>query len=398
VQADGFEAIVRKFGRKASKQLLVKLADMLSRQIGNAGIACRIKAHRFGVLIYSGDQDEASSYLQRFRRSVEEARCVLKGESFFLTVSAGVVTLDRETQDFDAAMSLAETALLAAAGAGGNRVEVVPEATAAAEPEIVSAGETNISELIEQGRLFLRAQRIHPLKLPTIHTYHEILLGVRGPDGATLPPGPVVATAERRGQVGELDRWVIREALTWMMAAPERLAHAAGYSLNLSGVTLSDEKLIHDILELLSSTRVPPGKVTFEITETAGIDSLPTARNFLNALQDQGCKFSLDDFGVGHASFAYLRSLPVDKIKIDGMFIKDLALNPNDRAVVQSITEVAHFMGRHTVAEFVENDEILGIVREIGVDYVQGYGIEKPRAIDELILPPPPLALFEAEP
>ena len=125
----------------------------------------------------------------------------------------------------------------------------------------------------------------------------------------------------------------------------------------------------------------------FEVTETAGIDSLSVAQSFVRELRKIGCRFSLDDFGVGHASFAYLRNLPVDKIKIDGMFVKDLTTNPNDYAVVRSINEIAKFMGRLTVAEFVENEETLAVLRRLGVDYGQGFGIEKPKPIDEILCP-----------
>ncbi len=127
--------------------------------------------------------------------------------------------------------------------------------------------------------------------------------------------------------------------------------------------------------------------ILFEVTETAGIDSLSVAQNFVRELRKLGCRFSLDDFGVGHASFAYLRNLPVDKIKIDGMFVKDLLTNPNDYAVVRSISEIAKFMDRLTVAEYVENDEILAVVKRLGIDYAQGFGIEKPKPIDEIVVP-----------
>ena len=386
VQLDDFSAIHSRCGRRVTKQLLRKLANMLRRQVDEAGLVCRIKGHRFGILIQSGDRegrdhpDAALSSLRRrstlcFPRQTfsDHRQCRSDG----LESSAD----SDSSQDV---MANAESSLAKAISDGGNRVEV-PE-PANHDQLVTDAEEPSVTKLIRVGRLALRAQRVEPLTSGLL-PYYEILLGVREPDGRLAPPGRVIAAAEQRDQIGQLDRWVLQESMTWMMAEPIRLEGISGYAMNLSGITLSDEHLLEYVVSCIKRTGAPAEKLIFEITETAGIDSLSVAQSFVRELRELGCRFSLDDFGVGHASFAYLRNLPVDKIKIDGMFVKDLTTNPNDYAVVRSINEIAKFMDRLTVAEFVENDETLAVLKRLGIDYAQGFGIEKPKPIDEIMVP-----------
>ena len=380
IQVDEFEQIAHACGRGPAKQLLKKLAGMLERLIGDSGLVCRVKDHRFGVLVTDCAAADMMHLFKRYARAVEEARCVYKGKPFPMTVSMGLAQLETELKDTAAAFKAAGHALQEAVTAGGNRLELYQ-----ADTRMDTDGEPAVRELIEAGRLGLRAQRVQPIDPESgLLPYYEVLLGVRDHQQCLLPPGSVIAAAERRGEIFELDQWVIRETFTWMMGGEERLQQVAGYAINLSGLSLSDQRLLPYVLELLTELRVPTDKVIFEVTETAAIDQLSVAQAFIHTLQDRGCGFSLDDFGVGHGSFAYLRNLPVDKIKIDGMFVKDLCDNANDRAVVKSINEIARFMERITVAEFVENDDIMAVLRELGVDYAQGYGVEKPRPILEL--------------
>ena len=383
VQLDDFTDIHARCGRRLTKELLRKLANMLRRQVDEAGLVCRMKGHRFGILIQSGDHEDVVTLMQRYRRSVEESRCVFKGKPFPITVSAGLIAVEPYTDSTSLkdVMTAAEATLLEASNAGGNRLEV--RETTRHSHLTVQSQEPSVTELIREDRLALRAQRVQPIT-DGLLPYYEILLGVREPDGALGLPRTVIAAAEQRGQMGQLDRWVLQESMSWMTAQPQRVDGHGGYAINLSGSSLSDEHLLAYVVSCIERTGVPPKKMTFEVTETAGIDSLSVAQKFVHELRKIGCGFSLDDFGVGHASFAYLRNLPVDRIKIDGMFVKDITTNPNDYAVVRSINEIAKFMERLTVAEFVENAEILAILTRLGVNYAQGYGIEKPKPIDDI--------------
>lgn len=389
VDIDDFEKVRHACGRRPAKQLLHKLGQMLERLVGAAGLVCRIKGHRFAALITEGDEDDAAALFARFTRAVSEARCVFKGKPFRVTVSLGLITITPDIEDVTGAFTLAEQALETAIAGGGNKLHQHSIAVA----DCSGRDEPTVAELIRNNKFALRAQRVEPIdpQSSELLPYYEILLGVFYSTGALRPPGRVIDIAERRGEVFTLDRWVVQETINSMAADRAQLKTVTGYAINLSGLSLSEEGLLPYVMNLLTTLRVPPGKVFFEVTETAAIDKISVAQHFIHSLKEIGCKFSLDDFGVGHGSFAYLRNLPVDKIKIGGMFVKDLCENRNDRAVVKSINEIAHFMGRITVAEFVENDDILAVLRKLGVDYAQGYGIEKPMPIIELVWPGQPL-------
>ena len=191
-------------------------------------------------------------------------------------------------------------------------------------------------------------------------------------------PGQFLQAAERNGMMREVDLWVIRNALRWMAENPAKVDAVDGYSINVSGLTLADEKLVDVMRKIIADARVPADKIVFEVTEGSTIESLPVAVNFIHAMKDYGCRFSLDKFGSGEASLAHLEALPIDYVKIDGSLVRDIAADPRDLMVVRSLNEIGHFLGRRTVAECVESREVLMRLRQIGVDYAQGFDIEKP--------------------
>ncbi len=183
----------------------------------------------------------------------------------------------------------------------------------------------------------------------------------------------------------DLDRWVIRNAFRWIADNEDALLGIGSFSVNLSGSSLNDEDLFDFIRHQVRETGLPTQKVCFEITETAGISNLSDAAEFINTIKDFGFRFSLDDFGSGMSSYTYLKNLPVDYLKIDGAFIRDLVNSPSDYAVTKSVCEIGHFMGKKVIAEYVENQDTVSVLREIGVDYAQGYGIERPMKLAELL-------------
>jgi EAL domain-containing protein (putative c-di-GMP-specific phosphodiesterase class I) len=185
--------------------------------------------------------------------------------------------------------------------------------------------------------------------------------------------------------MGAIDRWVIKNAFKWIASNILKLDDLGAFSINISGNSLTEDDFMEFVLEQFNETRLPTSKICFEITETAAIGSLDDAIEFMEKMKVIGVEFSLDDFGTGLSSYSYLRNLPVDYLKIDGVFVKDIKTNPSDYAVVKSINEIGHFMGKKTIAEYVEDDEILEILREIGVDFAQGYGIEKKMPITQLL-------------
>ncbi len=206
----------------------------------------------------------------------------------------------------------------------------------------------------------------------------------RDDNGNIVPPGAFLPAAERYNLASELDRWVISNLFEWIANKPGFLDNLSLCSINLSGLSLSDETMLAFIFEQFAKWAIPEHKICFEMTETAAIANLSHATQFINELREQGCLFSLDDFGSGLSSFAYLKNLPVDYLKIDGLFVKDILDDKVDLAMVKSINEVGHVMDKKTIAEFVENEQIFNLLNELGVDYAQGYGVGKPVPLEEL--------------
>jgi EAL domain-containing protein (putative c-di-GMP-specific phosphodiesterase class I) len=204
---------------------------------------------------------------------------------------------------------------------------------------------------------------------------------MRDETDAVIPPGAFLPAAERYGLMPLVDRWVIQRAFQWLSSHPSHLQDLEYCAINLSGTSISDERFLDFLVGQFSSLRIPAGKICFEITETAAIANLVKASNFISTLNEIGCSFALDDFGSGMSSFAYLKKLPVDFLKIEGMFVRDIGSDPVDFAMVKSINELGHAMGKRTIAEFVESREIMEKLLEIGVDYVQGYGIARPEPL-----------------
>ena len=218
--------------------------------------------------------------------------------------------------------------------------------------------------------------------------HYELLLRIKDDNGVMIAPGAFLPAAERYNLIVELDRWVVTEAIRMLEEYPAFMQGVEFISINLSGQTLSDQSFLDFLLTSLQNTVFDGAKICFEITETAAIANLNVAQKFIQALQQMGCKFALDDFGSGLSSFAYLKNLAVDYLKIDGMFIKEIVSDEITHAMVKSINDIGHVMGMKTIAEFVENEAIEEIVRELGVDYAQGYGIEKPQPLSDILAKP----------
>lgn len=214
--------------------------------------------------------------------------------------------------------------------------------------------------------------------------HYEILLGLCDAEGKTQLPGEFIQACALYGRAIKIDRWVIENTFKWVAANKRRLTRLSSFSINVSAQSLSDEETLSFVLNQFTRSRLPAGKVLFEVTETPAIQSLSNAENFILVLKEYGCRLLLDDFGTGHSSYSYLKHLPIDYVKIDGMFIKDIVENENDQTIVKSINEVGHFMGKKTIAEYVGNAQILEHLRSIGVDYGQGFAIEKPHLLVDL--------------
>lgn len=383
VDLDQFKVINNNCGHEAGNRLLKDLAGVVVAAAGKEAEVARLGGDEFAVLAPAAG---SAPLAERLLHAIEGYRFSADDRSYPVAASAGVVHLDGTIVVAGELMKAAEAACYAAKEAGRNRAHVYRAGDAAlAERDDIMQWVSRLNQAIDNNRLQLRCQRIEPVDPESgLKPHYEILIAIEDEAGEFIPPSAFMQAAERYNRMHAVDRWVINNVLDWMHANPQKLEGIGGFSINLSGQSLNDAKLTRFIIDKCAASAVARELVTFEVTETAAIANLQDAVEFIRELQAIGCRFSLDDFGSGLSSYSYLKNLPVDFVKIDGAFVRDLHRSAEDYMMVRSINEMAHFMGKRTVAEYVENDDILAALREIGVDYAQGYGIERPKPLSTL--------------
>ncbi len=374
---DNFKVVNDTVGHGPGDQLLVELAGLLSRDLRSGDEIARLGGDEFVILLEGIPVEVGRLTAERLRRTVDEHRFEVAGRVFELGISVGVVPIDG-LSDATSILSMADSALYAAKEQGRNRIVVFDSGrwrrSASAE-----AGDwaTRIKRGLREDRFLLHFQPI--VLVESAETvFHEALLRFRDEEGAVVLPGKFLAPAERFGLMPQIDLWVIEQVLAKLAAEP-----AGGVFVNLSGPSLGQESLLEEIEDRIRSSGVAAGRMSFEITETTAVRDIVAAREWMRRLNRLGCRFALDDFGTGFSSFTYLKSLPVDFVKIDGSFIRDLEVNVRNRALVKAIDTVAHTLGKETIAESVETLGTIPILRELGVEYAQGYALGRPEA------PPP---------
>jgi diguanylate cyclase (GGDEF)-like protein/PAS domain S-box-containing protein len=380
---DQFKIINDTCGHVAGDELLKRLGRVLAQQMRTQDTLARLGGDEFGVLLEDCSMHLAERVANALRRTIEDFRFVWEKQVFGIGVSIGVVPIQGPGQTVSSILSAADAACYAAKDHGRNRIHVYDDA----DVELARRhGEmrwvTRIQTALEESRFELARQPIVPLSASADpDSHYELLLRMRDENGDIVLPDAFLPAAERYNLSVKLDRWVVREAFRLLTQDQSHLDKLFLCSINLSGVSLADEDFLIFVTTEFASTGLPPGKVCFEITETAAIANLSGAMRFIEVLRRIGCRFALDDFGSGLSSFAYLKSLPVDFLKIDGVFVKDIVEDPIDRELVRSINEIGHVMGKRTIAEFVESGEILSALAEIGVDYAQGFALGKPELL-----------------
>jgi len=385
---DQFKIVNNTSGHRAGDEMLKVVGDKLSTTFSadNQKLA-RLGGDEFGLLLEDIESADARNTATQVLDAIREIKFEWEGRAYNITASMGLVFIDQSTASVDALMQHADEACFSAKDAGRNRVQ---EYELGDQRMIKRHGAmewvTQLDQALEDDRLVLNCQKIEPIgDNKSAHDVHyEVLLTMLDELGDVVAPTELINAAETYNRMTTIDRWVIRNVLEWMAENRGMLDSFGGFAINVSGHSVNDNTFPDFVLEQFGKTQAPTGKVTFEITETAAIANLDNAVDFMNRMRIIGCSFSLDDFGTGLSSYSYLRNLPVDYVKIDGVFVKDIAQNPADYAVVKSINEIGHYMGKKTVAEYVENKEILSLLREIGVDYAQGYEISKPSLLEEL--------------
>ncbi len=385
VDLDRFKIVNDSCGHEAGDQLLRQLAAVLQTRLADRGLLARLGGDEFGILIDNATQGAAQRIAEDVLAAVDEFRFVWHGKTFTLGASIGLVSFLDGGSTPQEVLRMGDAACYLAKDKGRGRIQVhVPTETVLAE----RVGEVDwldrIRRSLDENAFVLYAQKIMPLDAAQPGEHFELLIRMIDGNGM-IAPMAFLPVAERYGLMPRLDRWVIQAAF----ARYEQLA-ALGrtpgtFAINLSGATVGDEHFVRFMLEQFERYEVPPHKICFEITETSAIANLGRAATLIETLRATGCKFSLDDFGTGMSSFAYLKHLPVDYLKIDGGFVKDMMSNRIDFAMVESINHIGHLMGIETIAEFAEDDAIIEALRGMGVDYAQGYGVARPVPLDALV-------------
>lgn len=383
---DQFKIVNDSCGHSAGDALLGQLGALLKSKIRWRDTLARLGGDEFGVLLESCSLEEAMQTAESLRVAIGDYKFMWDERSFRLGVSIGVVPITADNEDVAALLSAADSACAAAKEAGRNRIHSFQENDIdlmRRRREMQWAA--RINNALEENRFELFRQTIRPLQVEEQGAHYEILLRMRDENGGIISPGLFIEAAERYGITPGIDRWVIRSAFRWLVSEADERERLALCSINLSGQSLGDEKFLPFVIDQFQMSGLDATKICFEITETAAIASYSQANRFINALKELGCKFALDDFGTGLSSFGYLKHFPVDFLKIDGSFVKEILHDPIDREMVRSINEIGHLTGKRTIAEFAENEEIITMLRGMGVDYAQGYGVSEPKRVTRAV-------------
>ena len=380
---DQFKVVNDTCAHAVGDHLIQQISVVLKQNTQDNDFLSRLGGDEFGILFRNCNESDARSRANQLRRLVDEYRFVWNKRFFSFTVSIGVVPFFSGHNSFDQLLSEADAACYTAKEMGRNRVILrTREGKHVSRSQNQMEWAVRISDALEHNHFQLYCQSIAPVGGSPFENLHfEILLRLVNASNEILLPGAFIPAAERFDLMSKVDRWVVNQTLEWLSDHPRQLEKVSLCSINLSGASLGDQEFHGFLQAIMKRNRVPAEKICFEITETAAIGDLDHAASLIKSMKQLGCRFALDDFGSGLASFSYLKSLQVDYLKIDGAFVRDMVDTPVDLAMVKSINEVGHVMGKKTIAEFVENSAIEDKLKELGVDYAQGLAINKPLPI-----------------
>lgn len=383
---DQFKVVNDTCGHIAGDELLVRTTKVLKSQIRERDTLARLGSDEFGILLEHCNKQEALETAGRIRNAVKASRFIWQGNPFEITISIGLVEINEHVSDHHELLSCADIACYAAKDHGRNGVVwFTPDDAEYNKRRSEMQWAPRLKQAVENNQFMLYHQPMASLK-GNRGPHAEFLLRLRGENGL-IAPGNFIPAAERYNLMPMIDRWVVQHVFEFLHTSKLGYYTLGTYFVNLSGSTLSDPAFFDDIKRLQKEFRVHPQRICFEITETAAIDNLVDAVEFIEEIREQGFKFALDDFGVGLSSFSYLKTIPVDFLKIDGSFVLNMIDNSIDRGIVSSCNQIAKAAGLETIAEFVENEAIRAALAQIGVDFAQGYGIAKPAPLDTMRRP-----------
>jgi diguanylate cyclase (GGDEF)-like protein/PAS domain S-box-containing protein len=377
VDLDNFKYVNDTLGHAAGDALLVELGQRLQERLRQGDVLARFGSDEFTLLLRDMSKPKLQQVIQSFHRLFRGYTFFQQERAFDIRVSIGAVLMDARSPGASEVLAQADLACATAKARGRNQAHVY-DTSDTAKADMVSDvnWSRQINEALARDRFALLFQPIVRISDGAVDHY-EVLLRLRGPDDSLIVPGAFLPAAERFGLVHAIDRWVVEHAIA-QLAERHRAGQRHSFSINLSGRAFEDPELLPAIGRALEASELDPSALTFEITETAAISHMAVAKGFIEHLKALNCRFALDDFGSGFSSYGYLKFLPADYLKIDGGFVQNLARDPVDQAIVQSMNQVAHALGKQTIAEFVEDEKSLQLLKSYGVDYAQGYYLGRP--------------------
>ena len=383
VDLDQFKVVNDTCGHQAGDRLMRDVTSLLRARVRTQDTIARLGGDEFGILLEDTTIAQAGRIADSIRQAIHNYRFIWAGSTLTVGASIGVVQINRDTDSVASVLSAADIACYAAKEGGRNRIQVYDGHGAVGRHRELHWA-ARLTRAVEENRLELFYQPIVPISDAGPVSFHELTVQLRDDDGRLVPAGEFIPAAERYNVMPAIDRWVILRALERLRHAPAGPAAAPVLAVNLSGNSLSDQSFLEFVVEHAGAPDVAR-HLCFEITETAAVTNWSNALYFMKELQQRGCRFALDDFGSGLSSFMYLRTLPVDFLKIDGQFVSQVATNPVDRNMVEAICKIGRSLGIATVAECVESESVLEELKRIGVDFVQGYYLARPRPLSELL-------------
>jgi diguanylate cyclase (GGDEF)-like protein len=387
IEFDQFRMIYNTCGVEAVERLARSLANEVRAIIGPDAALASFRDDTLALLLPDRSREKGCQDVDRLLSQVKDFHFQHDQHSYSIGLNIGITEYAPDLINTAEAIRHADSACITAKSLGRNRMQAYEQTSPQLQTqESLMDWAGRIDSFLKGSGLHLRCQQVKPIGAGTLLLpYYEILLGIDDENGMEIKPMHFIPAVEGLQRAHEVDIWVMQKVFEWITTNPSYFASVGGFAINLSATSLSNPEVMSYLQRVLPICDFPTSKITFEITETAAIQSYGAAQDFIREIRRFGCKFSLDDFGSGFTSYAHLKNLLTDALKIDGSFVKDMLRNPGDYAMVKSMNDIGHSLGLLTVAEYVESPMILEALREIGVDYAQGYAIHKPYRIDKLL-------------
>jgi Amt family ammonium transporter len=382
---DQFRVVNETCGSAAGDLLLKQVSKVIKKHVRKSDIVARLSGDEFGIIMPFFEMDRALQAIQKIIIEIEHSGFVWNDQEYHVSSSIGVMTFGRMSDEYADYYSKVTTACFLAKQNGGNQYHYIDEN----DEKVLAQQESMewVSGIIEgfsEDRFCLYVQPIAAIDSDEKHSHYEVLIRYRSADGSIISPGDFLPPAERYNLIERVDKWVVRNVIMWLEEHQQEL-HDVMFSINLSGRSIGSQTFHKFLRESLEASSIEMSALCFEITETAVVDNVERSVEFINSIKELGVKFSLDDFGTGLSSFSYLKQFPVDYLKIDGEFVRDILQDDTSYVFIRSMTEVGHCLDMKVIAEFVESDTMFDKLRAANVDYIQGYTVGKPVSIQSLL-------------